>query len=338
MRRSRPTRWRQLTACIGRPLRLTRMPADAEDLVQETMLKAFRAADTFKPGTNLRAWLFTILHNTARNRLRDRVRDHVDDRQRNRRTRGDQPLQEPPRLRKRCCCARRWRPSFRPPSTSCPRRSVRQCGSGTSKNFRMRRSPRCSGSARRNRHVTHLARPPDAVRQTATSEAGSCLVVVAIDPLVTPYIDGQLATGDRLTLENHLRACPPCRVRVDCERMAHDAGCRPQGRADAPTRRRPHCARAAPRLCGAADRASKTRISLARAAHPATRWRPVSCSSWPPRLRIRSPRDRRASWPPELAVDHVKCSLINSMLGTHTAALRRKLAGRRLRLACRSSR
>jgi RNA polymerase sigma-70 factor, ECF subfamily len=59
-------------------LRLTRMPADAEDLVQETMLKAFRAADTFKPGTNLRAWLFTILHNTARNRVRDRVRDHVD--------------------------------------------------------------------------------------------------------------------------------------------------------------------------------------------------------------------------------------------------------------------
>ena len=58
-------------------LRLTRAPADAEDLVQETYLKAFRAADTFEPGTNLRAWLFTILHNTARNRVRDRVRDVV---------------------------------------------------------------------------------------------------------------------------------------------------------------------------------------------------------------------------------------------------------------------
>src|SRR6266545_7232889 len=58
-------------------LRLTRMPADAEDLVQETYLKAFRAADTFEPGTNLRAWLFTILHNTARNRLRDRARETV---------------------------------------------------------------------------------------------------------------------------------------------------------------------------------------------------------------------------------------------------------------------
>jgi RNA polymerase sigma-70 factor (ECF subfamily) len=58
-------------------LRLTRAPADAEDLVQDTLLKAFRAADRFEPGTNLRAWLFTILHNTARNRLRDRARDHV---------------------------------------------------------------------------------------------------------------------------------------------------------------------------------------------------------------------------------------------------------------------
>jgi RNA polymerase sigma-70 factor (ECF subfamily) len=58
-------------------LRLTRSPADAEDLVQDTYLKAFRAADTFEPGTNLRAWLFTILHNTARNRARDRARDNV---------------------------------------------------------------------------------------------------------------------------------------------------------------------------------------------------------------------------------------------------------------------
>jgi RNA polymerase sigma-70 factor, ECF subfamily len=56
---------------------LTRVPADAEDLVQETYLKAFRAVDRFEPGTNLRAWLFTILHNTARNRARDKARDTV---------------------------------------------------------------------------------------------------------------------------------------------------------------------------------------------------------------------------------------------------------------------
>jgi len=58
--------------------RLIRVPADAEDLVQETYLKAFRAAGSFEPGTNMRAWLFTILYNTARNRARDRAREHVD--------------------------------------------------------------------------------------------------------------------------------------------------------------------------------------------------------------------------------------------------------------------
>ena len=58
-------------------LRLTHDPSDAEDLVQDTYLKAFRAADRFEPGTNLRAWLFTILHNTARNRARDRARAAV---------------------------------------------------------------------------------------------------------------------------------------------------------------------------------------------------------------------------------------------------------------------
>ncbi len=57
--------------------RLTRVPADAEDLVQETYLKAFRAARSFEPGTNMRAWLFTILYNTARNRARDKARDAV---------------------------------------------------------------------------------------------------------------------------------------------------------------------------------------------------------------------------------------------------------------------
>jgi RNA polymerase sigma-70 factor, ECF subfamily len=47
----------------GAALRLTRNPADAEDLVQETYVKAFKSAGKFAGGTNLRAWLFTILHN-----------------------------------------------------------------------------------------------------------------------------------------------------------------------------------------------------------------------------------------------------------------------------------
>jgi RNA polymerase sigma-70 factor (ECF subfamily) len=59
-------------------LRLTRNRSDAEDLVQDTYVKAFRFADRFERGTNLKAWLYTILHNTWRNRRRDASRDTVE--------------------------------------------------------------------------------------------------------------------------------------------------------------------------------------------------------------------------------------------------------------------
>ena len=59
-------------------LRLTRNPAEADDLVQETYLKAFRSAGRFERGTNLRAWLFTILMNTHRNSRRDATRDPIE--------------------------------------------------------------------------------------------------------------------------------------------------------------------------------------------------------------------------------------------------------------------
>ena len=56
-------------------LRMTRNPADAEDLVQETYVKAFTAFHQFTEGTNLRAWLFRILTNTFINSYRKRQRE-----------------------------------------------------------------------------------------------------------------------------------------------------------------------------------------------------------------------------------------------------------------------
>jgi RNA polymerase sigma-70 factor (ECF subfamily) len=64
-----------LDSLYGAALRMTRNPADAEDLVQETMLRAYRAFDRFEPGTNLKAWLFRILTNAYINTYRKRQRE-----------------------------------------------------------------------------------------------------------------------------------------------------------------------------------------------------------------------------------------------------------------------
>ena len=55
-------------------LRMTKNPADAEDLVQETFAKAYRSFKTFEEGTNLKAWLFRILTNTFINQYRKNQR------------------------------------------------------------------------------------------------------------------------------------------------------------------------------------------------------------------------------------------------------------------------
>src|SRR5438132_4549765 len=60
----------QLDSLYRTALRLTHNQQEAEDLVQETMLKAFRFANSYHPGTNLRAWLFRILNTSAIKRYR----------------------------------------------------------------------------------------------------------------------------------------------------------------------------------------------------------------------------------------------------------------------------
>src|ERR1700691_1303691 len=63
-----------MPALYSAALRMTRSPADAEDLVQETYLKAYRAFGGFAEGTNLKAWLYKILTNTFINSYRARKR------------------------------------------------------------------------------------------------------------------------------------------------------------------------------------------------------------------------------------------------------------------------
>ncbi|MGH6985875.1 MAG: sigma-70 family RNA polymerase sigma factor [Caulobacteraceae bacterium] len=58
---------------------ISRNAADADDLVQETLIKAWSHRDTFEPGTNLRAWLFTILRNTHHTSVVRRRREVLDE-------------------------------------------------------------------------------------------------------------------------------------------------------------------------------------------------------------------------------------------------------------------
>jgi RNA polymerase sigma-70 factor, ECF subfamily len=63
-----------LPSLYGAALRMTRDPTDAEDLVQDTYLRAFRGFAGFKEGTNLKAWLYRILTNSFINTYRKKQR------------------------------------------------------------------------------------------------------------------------------------------------------------------------------------------------------------------------------------------------------------------------
>src|SRR6186997_1451227 len=63
-----------LPSLYGAAMRMTRNAADAEDLVQETYLRAYRGFGGFEQGTNLKAWLYRILTNTFINTYRAKAR------------------------------------------------------------------------------------------------------------------------------------------------------------------------------------------------------------------------------------------------------------------------
>src|SRR5260370_24263766 len=65
----------QLDPLYSAALRLTKNERDAEDLVQDTCMRAYRFFDKFERGTNIKAWLFKILTNTFINRYRRPVNE-----------------------------------------------------------------------------------------------------------------------------------------------------------------------------------------------------------------------------------------------------------------------
>jgi RNA polymerase sigma-70 factor, ECF subfamily len=67
-----------LDQLYGGALRMTRNPADAEDLLQETMVKAYAGFRSFREGTNLKAWLYRILTNTYINSYRKKQRQPAE--------------------------------------------------------------------------------------------------------------------------------------------------------------------------------------------------------------------------------------------------------------------
>ncbi len=70
---------RHMNGLYNLALHLTRRSSDAEDLVQETYLNGFEGFDKFRPGTNFKAWIFTILKNTFINQYyKNKSRTHVD--------------------------------------------------------------------------------------------------------------------------------------------------------------------------------------------------------------------------------------------------------------------
>jgi anti-sigma factor RsiW len=140
----------------------------------------------------------------------------------------------------------------------------------------------------------------------------------ALDPLVTPYVDGESSTSDRAAVEQHIRVCAPCRSRVVAEQAMRGLLLQRQDGL------RAHCA---PPLLRAAC------AGHADAAAHCAAWRTTPPTSWQSRLiplataaslilvvgggflyqaTERSPRVMAA----ELAADHVKCFTMNAVLGT----------------------
>jgi anti-sigma factor RsiW len=147
----------------------------------------------------------------------------------------------------------------------------------------------------------------------------------SIDPLVTPYVDGELPSADRQTVEQHMRGCTPCRARIATEQAVRDlvGASRPElTGAGAPPGLRARCmATGVPRVPASRPRTWRPRLApLALAATLAI----VVGGAFLYPLTESSTSVMAA----ELTVDHMKCFLLNAALSTHhtEAAVKADLA------------
>ncbi len=152
----------------------------------------------------------------------------------------------------------------------------------------------------------------------------------SIDPLVTPFVYGELSDADRRDVENHLRACAPCHSRVAAERAVYNlvrARRSALSMSCAPAALHGLCAEIARRRGGADEAQSSTAVPS----------RAFAGAAWQTRLApyalaaslvlvvggafVYQATDRSARvMAAELTADHLKCLALNGMLGTHQAA------------------
>ena len=314
----------QADALYRAALRLTRIPAEAEDLVQETYLKAFRAADRFEPGTNLRAWLFTILHNTApepRAAIAPATRSTSTARSSSRR----QALpRRRPRRRKTCCSTRTLDVDLKAALDALPDAFRQAVWLRTWKSFRMPKSRECStfrsarscrasrgGAAAVRAARSHLRRRgrADAARRHRTAARRTRRMTLSCE-----QVDGPArAVGrrrDRARPTASDGSAPrgvqrPARARAARERTARELLQQRRSRAA-----RGHGARAAARAARAPMRASPP----ARAGRPGWRRVPLRVAATLAlafsglTLHVATGRSTTLL-AAQLAADHVKCHL-----------------------------
>jgi anti-sigma factor (TIGR02949 family) len=140
----------------------------------------------------------------------------------------------------------------------------------------------------------------------------------AVDPLVTPYVDGELPPADAAAVDQHAAVCPPCRARIDAERAVRDLMRTRQTelQVPAPAELRARCERlAAPEAHSAAVTRVPRATRLAPFALAATLVLIVA-GAFVYRMTQISTRVMAA----ELTADHLKCAVVNSVAGTAQSA------------------